>query len=632
MDLAAILEDLPVAVWVGNVPDGTTAYANRACALIGGPPRQDISIAEHPAVYGLVTRDGKPYPVDRLPFSRVVETGAPVVVDDVVIRRGENHVHVRAFGAPVFDADRRLTHVIVAFSDISKEIAAQLEHQRVEERLRFAYDHAPIAVWTTDAAGVITMSEGAGLTSLGVKPGQLVGHKLLDVYGDHPTIPSQIRRGFAGESFWYTVEVGKAVYHTWLAPMRGPAGEVVGLAGLSHDVSELHHLQRTAIQNDRVMALGTLAASVAHEINNPLTYVLSHGADVERELDVLETLIGRLDGPALRDAKASLQRVREGFIPIRTGTARIAAITRDLRTFSRPEESSLGPVDLRAVVLSVLKLVAKEVEARARLVLDLRETPPVNGNEGRLVQVVLNLMVNAMQALPALPADSLAEHEVVVRTGGAGAEVFVEVSDSGPGVPVADRERIFEPFFSTKEIGVGTGLGLFVCRNVVRGLSGDVTVSDRPGGGAVFRVTVPATSSAAVVPRVPVAPPAADPVGRHIVLVEDDAMVGRALSLQLRAAGHRVTVIPDGQTARDTLRSLGDIDLIYCDLMMTGMTGMDLAQALAVEAPDVNRKMVFMTGGAFSPRAREFVAQHADRTVDKPFDIVAETRRRLERP
>ena len=108
-------------------------------------------------------------------------------------------------------------------------------------------------------------------------------------------------------------------------------------------------------------------------------------------------------------------------------------------------------------------------------------------------------------------------------------------------------------------------------------------------------------------------------------------MVGRALSLQLRAAGYRVTVIPDGGTARDTLRSLDDVDLIYCDLMMTGMTGMDLGQALAVEAPDVSRKMVFMTGGAFSPRAREFVAQHADRTVDKPFDIVAETLRRLGR-
>ncbi|HXU01557.1 MAG TPA: response regulator, partial [Polyangia bacterium] len=160
-------------------------------------------------------------------------------------------------------------------------------------------------------------------------------------------------------------------------------------------------------------------------------------------------------------------------------------------------------------------------------------------------------------------------------------------------------------------------------------LGGDVTVSDRPGGGALFRVTVPAIAGAAVAARATVAPPAAEPGGRHIVLIEDDKMVGRALSLQLRTAGHRVTVLPDGETARATLGSLGDVDLIYCDLMMTGMTGMDLAEVFASEAPDVARKMVFMTGGAFSPRAREFVAQNADRTVDKPFDIVAETARRL---
>jgi CheY-like chemotaxis protein len=313
---------------------------------------------------------------------------------------------------------------------------------------------------------------------------------------------------------------------------------------------------------------------------------------------------------------------------MRSGTERIGTVTRDLRSFSRPAESSLGPVDLRAVVLSVLKLVGKEVEARARLTLDLRETPPVSGNEGRLVQVVLNLVMNAMQALP---ADGAAEHEIIVRTGRAGAEGVIEVSDTGPGVPAEDRERIFEPFFSTKEIGVGTGLGLFVCRNIVRGLSGEVTVSDRPGGGALFRVTLPALEGVAVAPPVDVAPKAAAPAGRHVVLIEDDAMVARALGMQLKMVGYRVTAIPDGEIARTTLGSLGDVDLIYCDLMMTGTTGMDLAQALEAEQPDLAAKMVFMTGGAFSPRAQTFVALNADRTVDKPFDIVAETLRRLPR-
>ena len=207
--------------------------------------------------------------------------------------------------------------------------------------------------------------------------------------------------------------------------------------------------------------------------------------------------------------------------------------------------------------------------------------------------------------------------------------MIVEVSDSGPGVPPGDRERIFDPFFTTKEIGQGTGLGLFVCRNIVRGLSGEIEVADRPGGGALFRVTLPAAAAAqASAPRPTTR--SRHNGERHIVVIEDDPMVGRALALQLRERGYRVTLVGDGRTGLTTLRSEPHVDLVFCDLMMTGMTGMELADAVAKEAPGTVNKLVFMTGGAFSPRAREFVTLHHQRTVDKPFDIVEETRRRLE--
>jgi PAS domain S-box-containing protein len=557
----------------------------------------------------------------------VLATGQPVMVDDMVARRPDGSINMRCFGSPLRDDAGAVTHVIVAFLDITREVAAQVERNRVEGHLRFACDHAPIAIWTTDADSVVTMSEGAGLTALGVKSGQLVGQKILEIFGAHPTIPGYIRRGLAGESFWYTAQAGEAVYHTWLTPLRGPAGEVVGLTGLSHDISELHRLQQTTIRNDRVMALGTLAASVAHEINNPLAYVLAQAERVDAEVDVLEGLLASLHGPEVPAAQAALARLREGLAPVRSGTARIASITRDLRTFSRPEDISLSPVDLAGVVRSVLTLVGKEVEARARLVLDLQPTRPVLGNEARLVQVVLNLVVNASQALP---ADATGTNEIVLRTRDEGAQVVLDVADSGPGVPAADRDRIFEPFFSTKEIGKGTGLGLFVCRNIVQAFGGDVEVHDRPAGGALFRVTLPASPTGPVTrPKSQPAPKAVAAEGRHVILIEDDSMVARALTLQLRAAGYRVTALADGKEGLELLRSRPDVDLVYCDLMMTGMTGMDLAEALAVEAPEVAAKMVFMTGGAFLPRAREFVANHPDRTVDKPFDIVKETQRRL---
>jgi signal transduction histidine kinase/CheY-like chemotaxis protein len=625
IDRPSILDDLPVAVWVGKVPDGTPTYSNNMFERILGMPAADVTIESVPETYGVFDREGRRYPVDRLPFARVVATRAAVVVDDIVIRRRGGDINIRAFGSPVFGSDGKLTHVILAFIDITKEVAVEAERRIVEERLLFACNHAPIVVWMTDPQGVITLSEGAGLVSLGVKSGDLVGKNVLELYAGHPTIPGYIRRGLAGESFWYTVEVGEAVYETWVSPLRDASGQMVAMAALSNDVSELRKLQRNAIQNDRVMALGTLAASVAHEINNPLTYVLSHGDALGAELDVLEKLLAGPGGPKLEEARASVARLREGLAPIRTGTARIASITRDLRSFSRPDERSLAPVNPRAVVESVLKLVAKEVEARAKLVLDLHDTAPVIGNEARLIQVVLNLIVNAYQALP---PESAAYHQVSVSVRDDGARVVVEVSDSGPGVPAADRERIFEPFFSTKEIGIGTGLGLFVCRNIVRGFSGDVEVGDRPGGGAVFRVVLPAAAPAAS-SQSPATAPAENKAGAHIVLIEDDRLVARAFSLQLGQAGYRVTTFADGQSGMRGLLELTDVDLVFCDLMMTGMTGMDLAEELAKQAPDKAAKLVLMTGGAFSSRARDFVARHRDRTVDKPFDIVAEAQRRL---
>src|SRR5262249_52913359 len=160
-------------------------------------------------------------------------------------------------------------------------------------------------VWTADKDGVVTLSEGAGLASMGVKSGQLVGQNLFDLYREHPTIPAYIRRGLGGDSFWYTVEVPGAIYDTFLTPLRDSDGEIVGVAGLSNDVTELRNLQANAIQNDRVIAVGTLAASLAHEINNPLTYLLSHFQMTERDFDDLDEVLADVSGPS-GDAARSL--------------------------------------------------------------------------------------------------------------------------------------------------------------------------------------------------------------------------------------------------------------------------------------------------------------------------------------
>lgn len=624
-DVRWILEALPVGVWVGEVPDGRVVYANPEFeSILGIAAVPGSRIDDVPVTYSVFDLEGRPYPVERLPFSRIVSTGQSTMVDDMVVHRSDGHrINVRAFAYPLRNDAGQLSHVVVAFVDITNEMRAKAERRQMQARLTLAVEHAPIVIWSTDRDGRVTLSHGSGLASLGVNSGDLVGQNLFDLYRDHPAIPAYLRRALSGESFWYTVQVGDAVYDTWVTPLT-EAGQVSGIVGVSNDVTRLRKLQANVIQNDRVIALGTLAASVAHEINNPLTYMLGH-------LDLLWDQLGRLrhtpqeaGGASLHDRVATM---RESLDLVRAGTQRIASITQELRTFSRPSSETSG-VQVKAAVTSVLKLVGKELESRAHVELDLADTPPVRADIARLVQVVLNLVINAMQALR---ADTARANRIWISTASRGDHVVVEVADNGPGVPAEERERVFEPFLTTKDVGEGSGLGLFVCRNIVNGWGGTVSVDERPGGGARFRVVLPAAPTGEVqAPAEPEAAKSAASPGRRLLIIDDEPAVASVLGSQLARAGYDVTLESDAERALARLLSAPDgIDLVYCDLMMKGMSGMDLAEALAARAPHTLHRVVFMTGGAFTPRARDFRSAYAGQCVDKPFDIVAETARRL---
>lgn len=627
-DLTKLIGQLPIGVWVASVPSGQAAYTNAAFqAILGMGASESSQIEDAPATYGIFDRIGNPYPVEELPFSRVVRTGDAAVVDDLVIhRRDGSRVNVRAFAHPLRSETGALDYVSIAFIDITREVQAELERDHAAAQVNFAVDHSPIVIWTTDLSGRITLSRGAGLESLGVRSGELIGQSVFDLYREHPTISGYLRRALAGESLQYVVEVGDAAFDTWLTPLRDPAGRIVGVTGLSHDIRELRRLQALSAQTDRTAALGTLAASVAHEINNPLTYILSHADQVDGALGELDRLCANPSPENAARMQTVLATLREDFQTLQLGTERIAAITRELRSFNHPDDRVIVPTDARAAVRSVLQLVRKELEGRAKLSLDLGETTPIAAHPSRLVQVVLNLVMNAMQSLPRAPAH---QHEIGITTGMRGDRVVIEVADTGPGVPEGQRERIFEPFFTTKPIGEGTGLGLFVCRNIARAYAGDVSVHDRLGGGALFRVELPIpqddlASTPAAAPEV--APPA---LNAHVLIIDDDPQITSAFCGQLKRAGYRASACATGAAGLRRILTGTDIDLVFCDLMMKGLSGMDLYARLLEQDPALLHKVVFMTGGACSPNARQFVLEHPAVVVEKPFDLIAETDRRL---
>jgi two-component system NtrC family sensor kinase len=245
---------------------------------------------------------------------------------------------------------------------------------------------------------------------------------------------------------------------------------------------ENRDLHARRAESDRLIALGTLAAGLAHEINNPLAYVILNATFA------FETLPRLLEGAADRFESANLATTMLAALDaIRSGTERIRAVVHGLKMFSRPEHDSIRAVDVHAALDAVLPMLTHEIEPRARLEKEYGRVPYVLANEAKLGQVFLNLLLNAVQSLPAGRANTIR-----IRTEHVPPDVVVEVHDTGCGIPDDVRSRVFEPFFTTKPVGVGTGLGLPICYGIVRALGGELTFDTEVGRGTVFRVRLPA--------------------------------------------------------------------------------------------------------------------------------------------
>ena len=261
-------------------------------------------------------------------------------------------------------------------------------------------------------------------------------------------------------------------------------GEPAVLA-IARDVTMRKEFESQLVMNDRLASLGRLAASVGHELNNPLAYVLGNVGFMEREL-------ARSCGVP----KDFVDRFTTYVGVVREGAGRMRDIVHDLKTLARADSDASGTIDLQHLLDVCVNMAEHELRPRAKVVKDYRDRATVFGTEPRLGQVFLNLLVNAAQAIPAGHAEDNAV-EVVVRLEGTSA--IVEISDTGEGIPPEQVDRIFEPFFTTKA-GVGTGLGLSISHRIVTSAGGVISCEPRPAGGTTFRVTLPASDAASVVP------------------------------------------------------------------------------------------------------------------------------------
>ena len=370
-------------------------------------------------------------------------------------------------------------------------------------------------------------------------------------------------------------------------------------AELAARVREIEASQEQLLQAGKLAAVGQLVSGVAHEINNPLAVIVGQAQLLSRR---------PLD-------PEHVQRVDQ----IRTSAMQAAKIVRELQTFVRPRPREVTLVDLRDVIARILAL--REDALRVGGIALVREiaasVPLVRGDASQLEQVLLNLVLNAEQALAGCP-----EGRIAVRLHAHEGRVRVAVADTGPGIPADVLPRIFEPFFSTKPVGQGTGLGLSICYSIVQSHGGRLTADSRPGLGATFVVDLPAHDGATVA-RPAAAAPAAQRIGRgHVLVVDDEEDVAGMLGDLLKELGVSATVVSDAESAwRALTREDRVFDAVTLDLRMPGTSGRSLYERLEGRVPAAAARVIFLTGDTADAETERFLRDAGRPVLTKPLAL-----------
>ncbi len=525
---------------------------------------------------------------------------------------------------------------------VAQVVASTLARRRADEalreserRFRTAFMLSPDAFYLVTLEGRFVQCNDAFCKMLGYERHELGGRTSLELGvfadpADRAALLSRLTRDGQVSDLELTLRrKDGSTFAGALSVSAVTVGGVPHALGAIRDVTERirieeerRELQTSLAQSDRLASMGMLAAGVAHEINNPLSFVLYN---IESACEDLAQLVesARAPGaprPALPDdlAPAEIDDIVTRLKEALSGTQRIKQIARSLGTFSRVERVAVQPIDVRESVQHAVTMANNELKYRARLIRDLGPTPLVMASEGKLAQVFLNLLINAAHAIP---EGHVEQNEVSVRSHTDGAWACVEVKDSGSGIPPEVVARVFEPFFSTKGPGLGTGLGLTISKQLIEEVGGEVRVESEVGRGTRVLVRLPAAPSALRPgPRASRAP-ASTGVPRGRILVVDDEPGVRAVLGRILGREHDVVACGSGRDARRILERDQSFDLVFCDLMMPDTSGMELHSWLATENPGLAARFVFITGGAFSPGAAEYLARVGNPRLEKPVEV-----------
>jgi two-component system cell cycle sensor histidine kinase/response regulator CckA len=508
-----------------------------------------------------------------------------------------------------YDAVDGSRAAVIVSRDVTAIHQAQSELHQSQALLQSVVMRAPIIVFALDREGVFTLSEGHGLAAFGLEPGQVVGLSVFDVYRDAPEVIRLVRRALAGEEFHETVDLRDRVLEAWYSPQQDREGLVTGVLGVAIDITERRQLEAQLRQAQKLESVGLLAGGIAHDFNNMLTAITGYA---ELLLDQLGA-----DDP-LRIEVEEIARAAE----------KAGLLTYQLLAFSRKQVLRPKTLNLNDIVLDVSRmlqrLLGEHISIHTHLAEDLGVT---SADPGQLSQVLMNLAVNARDAMPAggtltiettnadLDAAYARTHDIAP-----GRYVRLAVTDTGTGMTPEVRARIFEPFFTTKGVGRGTGMGLATVYGIVTQSEGYIRVDTRPGHGTAFHVYLPRVAADGA--SAGSGSDAGYPRGHEtVLLVEDEEVVRRLAQRGLESCGYRVLSAPNGEEAVRMFAVHEDIHLVITDVVMPKLSGREMVERLRDRRP--NLRVLYMSGYTDDAVVLGGVVNEGTNFIQKPFTMRA---------